>query len=155
MWLRELLLDMPQDDRCAFLDFATAVPRLPPGLGIDVHILAPPPSSDGHFHRLPTAHTCSKSIHLPAYDSKEQLKTCLTEALRNAQHHLGGFHEHAAEPAGMEFQEHGEGTPAYDPSTAEMMMRGSSTEHSPWQQLDGNGNEIGSDNDGGSSDGSS
>lgn len=76
--------------RAAFLEFVTARARLPSG---GLHALPCPisvqdPGSGGNSstqrdidQRLPTAHTCSLTLDLPSYSSKEILKQRLEGAL--------------------------------------------------------------------------
>lgn len=64
VWLREILVEMPQTSRRSFVDFVTALPRLKPDTSIEVTLK--------HGCKIPTAHTCTKQLNLPRYNSKVQ-----------------------------------------------------------------------------------
>jgi len=70
--------------RAKFLEFATACPRLPPGglasVGIKIH----PVQDEKNRSRLPRSHSCTNTLHLPTYDTKEELREALTEAIEGS-----------------------------------------------------------------------
>ena len=88
-WLRQELLRFTPPERRSFLKFATAVPRLVPGLSLTVACKG----SGGGW--LPTAQTCTPQLNLAAYSSRQDLASALREAMANADAD-GGFHERAA-----------------------------------------------------------
>ena len=77
---------MRHDERANFLEFVTACPHLPPvgvtGVAIEVQ------RARGS---LPTSHTCSNQLCLPAYESADELRRGLTDAFANLK--AGGMHE--------------------------------------------------------------
>ena len=88
LWLIDLLVDMPDDERRGFLEFVAVCPRLPPGG------LAALPRGPIRVNRmdpvdkLPEGRTCSQELRLPAYGSKEELARKLRLALQ-WRNHLG------------------------------------------------------------------
>jgi hypothetical protein len=88
-WLRQELLAFTPPERRSFLKFATAVPRLVPGLSLTVACKG----SGGGW--LPTAQTCTPQLNLAVYTSRRDLASALREAMANADAD-GGFHERAA-----------------------------------------------------------
>ena len=97
LWLLETLDAMGDDasgaaQRAAFLQFVTARPRLPTGglhaLPCPIRVQQPAALADSSGGsgskvdaRLPTAHTCSLTLDLPAYTGKAALRGRLVEAL--------------------------------------------------------------------------
>ena len=91
----QLLIDelqrMGNESRAKFLNFVTACPHLPPvGLSmLEIEVL---PVHNGST--FPTAQTCGNKLHLPEYDTAEELRAGLAEAFANTE--AGGLHEHVA-----------------------------------------------------------
>ena len=92
-WLLEFLSEMGAADRAAFLQFVTARPRLPAGglRALPSPITVQQPAATGASEGggtsatealLPTAHTCSLTLDLPAFASAEALRGRVAEALR-------------------------------------------------------------------------
>eukprot|EP01045_Picozoa_sp_COSAG04_P004472 COSAG04_NODE_194_length_20815_cov_4.321591_16_plen_456_part_00 len=92
-WLLEFLSEMGAADRAAFLQFVTARPRLPAGglraLPSPIRVQQPAATSASEGGGasaadalLPTAHTCSLTLDLPAFASAEALRGRVAEALR-------------------------------------------------------------------------
>eukprot|EP00658_Telonema_sp_P-2_P018715 TRINITY_DN17330_c0_g1_i5.p1 TRINITY_DN17330_c0_g1~~TRINITY_DN17330_c0_g1_i5.p1 ORF type:complete len:802 (+),score=171.11 TRINITY_DN17330_c0_g1_i5:89-2494(+) len=83
-WICQILNGLHHPDRRRFLDFATAMPMLPPdGLsGLHLEISKPPHRKDASM--FPTAMTCVPKLFLPEYESIDEMKLRLHEA-------LGGF----------------------------------------------------------------
>lgn len=75
------LVRMPPERRGHFLEFVTACPRLPQGGLAAAEIVILPAQKKGSF---PHARTCTKELHLPEYDSSEQLSAKLSEAIDSA-----------------------------------------------------------------------
>jgi hypothetical protein len=88
-WLRQELLAFTAPQRRSFLKFATAVPRLVPGLVLTVACKG----SGGSW--LPTAQTCTPQLNLAVYGRRRDLGAALREAMANADAD-GGFHERTA-----------------------------------------------------------
>ena len=87
-YLRTLLLDLDEESRFKFLQWATALRALPPGgLQMDDCITLNYINVDESY--LPVAHTCTRVLDLPDYSSSEALKEKLEMALQ----HAGGFYE--------------------------------------------------------------
>lgn len=88
LWLLDVLVDAPDEERRGFLEFVAVCPRLPPGG------LAALPRGPIRVNRmdpvdkLPEGRTCSQELRLPAYGSKEELARKLRLALQ-WRNHLG------------------------------------------------------------------
>jgi hypothetical protein len=88
LWLLDVLVEAPDEERRGFLEFVAVCPRLPPGG------LAALPRGPIRVNRmdpvdkLPEGRTCSQELRLPAYGSKEELARKLRLALQ-WRNHLG------------------------------------------------------------------
>ena len=88
LWLLDVLVEAPDEERRGFLEFVAVCPRLPPGG------LAALPRGPIRVNRmdpvdkLPEGRTCSQELRLPAYGSKEELALKLRLALQ-WRNHLG------------------------------------------------------------------
>jgi E3 ubiquitin-protein ligase TRIP12 len=83
-FLISVLAEMPAQGRAKFLEFATACPRLPPGGLASVAIKIHPVQDEKNRSRLPRSHACTNTLHLPSYDTKEELREALTEAIEGS-----------------------------------------------------------------------
>ena len=82
LWLLDVLAELPDLERRAFLEFVAVCPRLPPGGlaalprgPIKVNRMDP-------VDKLPEGRTCTQELRLPAYSSKEELGDKLKMALQ-------------------------------------------------------------------------
>lgn len=85
------LLHMGNEARRQFLSFVTACPHLPP-VGVSVLAINVQPQEAGR--RLPSAHTCTATLRLPAFDSALALRGAFEEVFANIE--AGGLHEQAS-----------------------------------------------------------
>ena len=76
-------MDMTDDERKQFLQFATGCDRAPVnGLStVPFYVGRHGPDTD----RLPTAHTCFNHMLIPEYSSKDKLRVKLLTAIQNAE----------------------------------------------------------------------
>jgi hypothetical protein len=100
-WLWEVLDEFDQELRALFLQFVWARSRLPvlaSQLFMKFKIQSAPDSvnstPDDH---LPLAHTCFFSIAIPAYSSKEVLRSKLVYAIKNCRSMDSDFRLHASD----------------------------------------------------------
>merc|ERR1712196_240477 len=89
------LVCMNNRDRARFLEFVTAIPRLTPGLAINVSFSMPDSGN------LPTARTCTYDLYIPRYRSSKELRYGLKVAVANGLE--AGFHEGEAATSMSEF----------------------------------------------------
>jgi len=100
-WLWEVLDEFDQELRALFLQFVWARSRLPvlsSQLFMKFKIQSAPDSvnSEPDDH-LPLAHTCFFSIAIPAYSSKEVLRSKLVYAIKNCRSMDSDFRLHASD----------------------------------------------------------
>lgn len=85
-WFFEVMEEYDEDQRSLFLFFVTGSFKVPFGGFKNLTIeIAKVDNKD----KLPVAHTCTKSLDLPEYDSKEILKEKLTTSIQEGKQ---GFH---------------------------------------------------------------
>merc|ERR1712032_722284 len=81
--LADVLVRMDQERRGRFLEFVTACPRLLPGGLATSHITVV--RSHQPAGSLPRARTCVNELHMPVYETLEQLEKQLAVAVDNAE----------------------------------------------------------------------
>merc|ERR1711974_529321 len=87
-YLVAVLAEMNQDNRARFLDFVSSCPRLPPG-GLANFRLDVFPDQGSSKRAMPRSRACANQLYLPPYESQEELKVKLHEAM----HSSTGHHE--------------------------------------------------------------
>ena len=80
------MMRMDQEARARLLNFVTCCPHLPPAGLTSLTI-----SVQAADTRLPTAHTCTATLRLPAYADVEALEAAFATAFANTS--AGGLHE--------------------------------------------------------------